>query len=75
MSRDHGMITILVCGLVASLLTVVALGVLIVRRWAKRQEERHLWNLRQRKLQSVPRPVFIEDIEAWRRNQQMDLDD
>jgi len=69
------MITILICGLVASLLTVVALGVLIVRRWAKRQEERHLWNLRQRKLLNTPQPVFIEDIEAWRANQQMDLDD
>ena len=69
------MITIPICGLVLSLLTVVALGVLIVRRWAKRQEERHLWNVRQRKLQSVPQPVFIEDIEAWHHNQQMDLDD
>jgi hypothetical protein len=69
------MITILVCGLVASLLTVVALGVLIVRRWTKRQEERHIWNLRQRKLLDTPQPVFIEDIEAWHRNQQMDLDD
>lgn len=69
------MITILICGLVLSLLTVVALGVLIVRRWAKRQEERHFWNLRQRKLLNTPQPVFIEDIEAWHHNQQMDLDD
>ncbi|HEX9198591.1 MAG TPA: hypothetical protein VF865_03470 [Acidobacteriaceae bacterium] len=73
------MTTIIIFGLVSSLLAVFCLGVLLIRKWVQSMAELRLWTEHQEKLllklKNAPPPVLEEDEEMWRNNRQAKLDD
>jgi hypothetical protein len=62
------MTTFVVAGLVLSLLLVLILSGVIVRRWLQRRADLRIWAERERQLKQAPKE---ESTETWRENQRM----
>jgi hypothetical protein len=62
------MMTFVVAGLVLSLLLVLILSGVIVRKWLQRRADLRIWAERERQLKQAPKE---ESTETWRENQRM----
>jgi hypothetical protein len=62
------MTTFVVAGLVLSLLLVLILSGVIVRKWLQHRANLRIWAERERQLKEAPKE---QSTEAWRENQRM----
>lgn len=66
--------TVLIFGFTLSILVVLALGFVILRKWMQKQADLHIWTERQLKLREEESEAKRrEDPATWRRNKQMNM--
>jgi H+/gluconate symporter-like permease len=66
--------TVIIFGFALSVLVVLALGFVILRKWLQKQADLHIWTERQLKLREEDAEAKRrEDPKTWRRNKQMNM--
>jgi hypothetical protein len=66
--------TLIIFGFTSSVLVVLILGFVLLRKWLQRQADLHIWTERQLKLREEESEAKRrEDPKTWRRNKQMNM--
>lgn len=66
--------TLIIFGFVFSVLVVLGLGFVILRKWMQKQADLHIWTERQLKLREEDAEAKLrEDPKTWRRNKSMNM--
>ena len=66
--------TLIIFGFTSSVLLVLILGFILLRKWLQKQADLHIWTERQLKLREEEAEAKQrEDPKTWRRNKQMNM--
>lgn len=66
--------TVIIFGLTLSILTVLILGFVILRKWMQKQADLHIWTEKQLRLREDEKEAKLrEDPATWHRNQKMNM--
>ncbi len=66
--------TLIIFGFTLSILMVLGLGIVILRKWLQKQADLHIWTERQLQLRADDAEAKRrEDPATWRRNKQMNM--